>query len=225
MVFTAAPAAEKTPDKSLVILFVTSGNELVGKNETAMIVDAFRDLGFKLEFRRVPLARGAQEISNENIDGELVRVREYGDTHPDLIRVEEPIAKVYFSIYAKRGAEVPCSWKELLGSKLRIDFQRGIHYFEMNLKDYVSTRVESIDTPMQMFQRLQSSRSDVFLLDRQSADNVIAKSPKKWNVERVCDLHVSPAYMYLKKTHAELAGKLPELFRKHRKPGAGGNAD
>jgi hypothetical protein len=206
--------AENPPPKSLVILFLNSGNALMVNRTTTVVVEALNELGFKVELRGVPLARGAQEIKKESIDGELVRIREYGDSHPELVRVEEPLATAYFSVYAKPGKKVPCDWPKLVQSDLRIDFQRGIYYFEMNLKNYMSPRIQAMDHPLQLFQRLRSNRSDLFLLDKFSAEKVMAESNEKWNMVRVCDIHVAPTFMYLKRRHTDLANKLPAVLRK-----------
>lgn len=211
------PLQQQQPTKTLVILFVNSGNALMVKDNTAMVVRAFNNLGYKLEFRSVPLGRGATEITKDPIDGELVRVREYGDFHPELVRVEEPIATATFSIYTKPGKKIPCNWDELTKSDLRIDYQRGIFYFEMNLKKHLSDRIRGINHAEQMFQRLRSNRSDVFFLDKKSADDILQNSKEKWDLERVCDIHSAPTYMYLKARYADLAKKLPAEFRRIKK--------
>ncbi|QLY26614.1 hypothetical protein [Bdellovibrio sp. KM01] len=217
--FAGAVAGAETPPptKTLVILFANSGNALMVKENTTMVVRALNALGYQVEFRSVPLSRGTAVIYKEAIDGELVRVREYGDFHPELVRVEEPIATANFSIYSKPGKKIPCAWDELIRSNLRIDYQRGVFYLEMNLKKYLSDRIRGIDYPEQMFQRLRSNRSDLFLLDKQSADNILNNSKEKWDMERVCDIHTAPTYMYLKAQHAELAKKLPAELRRIKK--------
>ena len=150
LLLSATSFAQK-PSGELEILFVSSGNSLLTDNDKELLNKAMEEIGYKVVYRTVPLGRGPKEISNSSVDGELVRIREYGYVHPELVRVEEPFATAYFSIYSKPHKKVPCTWKELIDSKLRIDFQRGIYYFEMNLSTHLSDRIQAIDTPVQMF--------------------------------------------------------------------------
>ncbi|QDK38593.1 hypothetical protein [Bdellovibrio sp. NC01] len=202
------------PSGELEILFVSSGNSLLTDNDKDLLSRAMEEIGYKVVYRTVPLGRGPKEISNSSVDGELVRIREYGYVHPELVRVEEPFATAYFSIYSKPHKKVPCTWKELIDSKLRIDFQRGIYYFEMNLSTHLSDRIQAIDTPVQMFRRLQSNRSDLFLLDKLTAERELGSSMQAWDVSYVCDIYVAPTYMYLKRKHADIAVKLAPVLRR-----------
>lgn len=112
---------------------------------------------------------------------------------------------------------MPCTWKELIDSKLRIDFQRGIYYFDIKFGAHLSDRIQAIDTPVQMFRRLQSNRSDLFLLDKVTAGRELASSMEAWDIRYVCDIHEAPTYMYLKKKHADIAAKLAPVLHKLKK--------
>ncbi|QDK44897.1 hypothetical protein DOM22_06835 [Bdellovibrio sp. ZAP7] len=59
--------------------------------------------------------------------------------------VEEPIVAAIFSIYAKPGKKIPCNWGELVRSNLRIDYQRRVFYFETNLREHLSARIQGVE--------------------------------------------------------------------------------
>lgn len=99
LLLSATSFAQK-PSSELEILFVSSGNSLLTDSDKELLSKAMEEIGYKVVYRTVPLARGPNEISNPSVDGELVRIREYGDDHPELVRVEEPLAMAYFSVYS-----------------------------------------------------------------------------------------------------------------------------
>ncbi|MDP1612294.1 MAG: hypothetical protein Q8M11_14660 [Sulfuritalea sp.] len=53
--------------------------------------EAFRRLGIPVQISSFPQARGTALANQGSVDGQAGRIRAYGDTHPDMVRVEEPV--------------------------------------------------------------------------------------------------------------------------------------
>ncbi len=123
--FTSALAAAQPPGAIVLGTARPEGN-YVGDFLNRIFVEAFRRLDLPLEIRLVPTARLSAMVAGGELDGELVRARAYGDSQPNLVRVEAPVVDVHFALWAATPDISLTRLDELATRELSVNYVRGV---------------------------------------------------------------------------------------------------
>lgn len=179
--------------------------------------EAFRRMGIPLKFNSYPLQRLSAMVDEGAIDGEGGRVYGYGATHPNLVRVEESLLELNFSLYTAHPTLRLQRKDEQAFTGLRVEYRRGILMCETTLKRWVAPeRLSDVTTVEQGVNKLLARRTDLYCdLDIHILTALHTPEFKgATSVRKVLDLSTSvPIYPYLHKKHAALAPRLAATLK------------
>lgn len=217
-----SPAQGQTPPaKSKPFVIATDADGALDRYGRLAYTEAFRRMGIPLAFEMYPLARRSAIIAEGLIDGEGSRVAAYADAHPELIRVEESIVDVKFSLFganptlhAKRIEELPAN--------ALVEYRRGILMCEKILKAAIPpARLSDIISTEQGLRKLLTGRSDVYCdIDPYVGDVLrggTLQAPE--NVRKLFEITSLPTYPYLARKHADLALRLAATLKEMKAEG------
>jgi polar amino acid transport system substrate-binding protein len=185
--------------------------------------EAFKrlDLDFKLSAN--PMIRQSIMADAGQLDGEVARVYGYGDTHPNLVRVEEPVLDLAFSLYSANPALRAQRLEDLSVGNWRGEFRRGVGVCEKVLKEiFPAERLSDVTTSEQGAKKLLADRTDIYCDNEVSMARVLHSREIK-NVASIRKLFSLgspiPTYPYLHKKHAQLAPRLAATLKKMKEEG------
>lgn len=216
----APPALSQAP-----LVFGTDAvdtNEFGSKWATLAYTEAFRRLGRPVRINHYPLARRTALVEAGEIDGDVARIREYGDAHPSLVRVEESFADLNFALFTANPALQLQTLEELRPSTWLVEYRRGILFCERTLKPLLpAERLSDISSEEQGLKKLLAGRTDLYC-DLDYAVRRVLHLPQFKNVtpvRKVFDLGAIPTYPYLHRKHAALAPLLAATLKKMKAEG------
>jgi hypothetical protein len=157
------------------------------------------------------------------LDGECVRAIGYAAAHPELVRVEESVFDIRFSVFAVNPKVTPTQLDELAAGGLQAHYRAGVLACESALKRTLpANQWFSTTTTEQGLKMLLAGRSDLFcevdlalLNERYTPQFRSAPVPR-----RLFDLaEPAPLYPYLHRRRAELAPRLAATLRQLKAEG------
>lgn len=186
---------------------------------------AFKRLGYELDYLYYPAARASSLACAGEVDGELARTAQYGKSHPNLVRVEEPHLRTSFSAYSTVAVDGVADWASLANSDYTIGYVRGIEMLEWHFAFIPPHRVQTVRDAADGIRMLLRKRIDIFVGPESNLDAVLAcKEFSGATVKKlVLDNHAGHAYLHVK--HAELAERLSDVLRKMKEEGELSKAD
>lgn len=185
--------------------------------------EAFKRLGIHAEFVVYPLPRLSLLVDEGQVDGEMLRVRGYGDAHPNLVRVEEAVIEVRLALYAANPELRIARLEDLAPTHLRGEYRRGVGVCESLLKQWLPLAPpSSITSTEQGLRKIVAGRTDLYCdLDLAVADTL--NSPELADLgffRKALDVGAPiPLYPYLHRRHTELAPRLAEVLKKMKAEG------
>lgn len=182
--------------------------------------EAFDRLGYGMRYRYIPAARATQMATQGLSDGELGRTEFYGESHPELVRVEEPHLEVNFSAYTNLECIHKLDWESLKATDYRIGYLRGLDKIRKRLSSFDQKRISVVNRDLNGIRMLKSHRIDVYIGPETSVNHSL-KSIEffKSGVRNVGILESHRAHAYLNGKHTELATRLSEVLREMKNEG------
>lgn len=125
-----------------------------------LITEVYRQSGLKLKLVPLPPLRGNIAVMSGQVEGELMRVRAYGEQYPELLRVEPAFYRIGVRAFSLTERKLQVRSREDLAS-YSIGALRGISYVgELTAR---LPKVNLAQTSEQMFRMLQAGRVDLVL--------------------------------------------------------------
>lgn len=223
----AVPALSQAPPATAKPFIMAADGEptTYGSRWVAKIyIEAFKRLGIPFQLDHYTLARRAALVDEGLVDGETSRVFTYGDTRPNLVRVEESLIDLSFSFYTANPKVKLERFEDLRATNYQVEFRRGILLCENTIKQYVAAeRVSDVPTQEQGLKKLLAGRTDlycdidVYVLQELQSPELKAGSK---NVRKVIGIGKSvPTYPFLNKRHADLAPRLAAVLKQMKAEG------
>lgn len=126
--------------------------------------EAFRRLGYSLEYKGHSAKRASIMADTGDADGEIHRICKYGNKHPNLIRVDEQHFPIYFSAYGIDSSIQINGWESLRETDFKIGYRRGIYGCESILPELVpKNRLMQADTIEQGLRQVLVGRTKIFI--------------------------------------------------------------
>ncbi|WP_445681183.1 hypothetical protein [Radicibacter daui] len=189
--------------------------------------EALDQLGLDFRFVDVPPGRATAMSRGGEVDGELGRVRSFGDLYPELIRVEEPNNPVRFVAFATDASRSISGWNWLDQYQGRVATRLGIKEIEAALQTRLPHAPgEAVNSIEQGLRQLQLGRIDLYLdveeavFDYMSTDagyKALGGGPAITEAG-VMEATTGHAYLYRARNEA-LAGPLAEVLHKMKAAG------
>lgn len=190
---------------------------------TLIYTEAFKRLGIPMRMEHYTLARRAALVEEGTADGETSRVYAYGESRPNLVRVDESLIDLSFALYAANPAVNLERIDELRDSRYLVEYRRGILLCENTLKPLLpAERLSDVPTQQQGLKKLIAGRTDLYCdleaYVRQELDTPEFKGAPR--VRKVMAVGKAvPTYPYMNKKHAELAPRLAAVLKQMKAEG------
>lgn len=201
----------------------SSPDSYLAKWDKRIYTEAFRRLGISLQLDYVTAKRRSLLADEGGVDGDVGRTHGYGAAHPNLVRVEEPIVALNFSLFAAKPALQLLHLDDLRTSNFLVEYRRGIGLCENALNQLVAPeRISEVPTEQQAVKKLLAGRTDLYC-DIDTAVLGALNSPEfkgSPGLRKVIDLgSMVPIYPYVHKKHVELAPRLAATLKKMKAEG------
>ncbi len=228
LLLPVAPAFSQSPSEAKPFIVTAGGEATTWGSRLGLLIytEAFRRLGMPFRMEHYTLARGAVMVEQGLADAELSRVYDYGADKPFLVRVEESIVDLGFSLYAANPALAVEQLDDLRTAKHQIEYRRGLLLCETTLKALVpAERLSDVPTREQGLKKLLAGRTDLYceidVYVQQELHSPEFKSlANVANVRKVISLgKVVPTYPYLNRKHADLAPRLAAVLKQMKAEG------
>lgn len=183
--------------------------------------EALRRLGYRLVLRAFPAKRASIMADQGEVDGEIHRVGEYGQSHPNLVRVESAHFSLLFSAYARAPITLGNGWQALKGSRYRVEYAVGTRKCEVELPKVVAPdRLSVVASDLLGLRKLALGRSDLFIDVDSVVQPVLALAEFQGTpIRKVALMEEVKAYAYLHKRHQGLAVRLAEVLSEMKREG------
>jgi ABC-type amino acid transport substrate-binding protein len=182
--------------------------------------DIFEELNYELKIEVLPSIRLAKQMATGAIDGELIRMSDYGNTHPHLTRVDEPTLEFVVAIYSNNAHLNIVSWEDLKG--LKVGYRRGVKVVENELIKVFkkSDLVQSTDVPHAL-KILSLKRLDAYVGVESLTDEYLIRQPDKIvsNIFKILQLKKESAHLFLGANVSFLAPKISMALKKMKLSG------
>lgn len=185
--------------------------------------EAFKRLGIPFHLEHFTLARRAVLAEEGRIDGETSRVYSYGNNRPNLVRVEESLIDLGFSLYSANPAVRLARIEDLRSTNYMVEYRRGILICQNALTGVVAPeRISDVLTQQQGLKKLIAGRTDlycdidVYVLQELQSPEFKDAAP----VRKVISVGKAvPTYPFINKKHAELAPRLAAVLKQMKAEG------
>lgn len=178
-----------------------------------LLVEIYKKAAIEVDFIYLPAVRSSIKSSSGEIDGELIRVYEYGKSYSSMIRVPTPFTYLELtSFYINENITVN-SWSEI--KQYRVGRVRGIKIIENNLKD--DSNVVVVNNNIQLFKMLNSGRIDIAVTS--SIEGNIWKKELQMNNLKSAILETYPLYHYLHEKNSGIVDILDSVIKTMQESG------
>lgn len=179
---------------------------------------AFERLGKSMSLRHCPSKRCTSKSTSLRVDGELSRVYDYQDRHPELVRVSEPHWSSGFIALTLNESLLVDGVDSLIGSDYRIDYKLGSYGSQALLYTLGEPpRLYPVESVELGIKRLLYNRSDMFIVSEMNAlEHLSSEKMQGEGLRSAGYVSRFSAHMYLSKDHQEMATNLAKVLREMR---------
>lgn len=211
----AGPSFAAAPEK-MIVLGVTAPalkSEQVQFSER-IYRDIFDELGYELKLEVLPSIRLPIQTKTGAIDGELIRMSNYGKLHRHLTRVDEASFEFVVAVYSHDKNLNVGSWGDLKG--LSVGYRRGVKVVENELTKVLEEKdlVQLTDVPRAL-RVLSLERLDAYVGIESLTDEYLISQSEiiKSSVVKVSRLKEDSAHLFLGERFAFLAPKISTALK------------
>ena len=222
--FAALPCQLRSePPRPFVMVTDQPETTYEGKWQRLAYQEAFKRLGVPLDVELMPTQRVTAMVDSGAVDGQFMRVPSYADTHPEQVRVDEPIYEVRFALWVSNPALTLSRLQDLAATSWIGIYRRGVELCQRSLSPLVpAERLSSVATEYDGLRMLLTGRVDYFC-EIDAALQSALHSPEFKGVASVRPLlsigDRIVLYPYLYKKHAELAPRLAAVLKEMKAEG------
>ena len=200
---------------------LSKDNTYLGRLGYLIYSEVFRRLDMELVYDVYPPKRASWMAEHGELDGEIGRAFDYQDSHPNLIRIEEPIFSVTLSAFAVEPITALNGWNSLKATGYRVGYRSGYTVTEDKLsnvlpKDKLSGVAESIHG----LRKLSVSRTDVYVDIKEHIERILKlKEFDGIGITNVGEMEVMKVYGYLHKRHKDLVPRIAAMLKVLKREG------
>lgn len=197
-------------------LVITAVNKTGASAVAARLLsEIYRRAGLALKIEVLPAPRASLMALSDKADGELMRIATYGQTYPQLVRVDPAFYRVGVRGYSLPGRNASVQSRDDL-KHYSVGSIRGMAYVQELTEHHPALTL--VQNPTQLFRMLTAGRLDVVLCTTLAAQSAQAELGVK-------DLEVSPdlarfeLHHYLHERRKALAPRISDVIRRMRDSG------
>lgn len=202
--------------RALDTLVVTAVNKTGASAVAArLLADIYRRAGLGLQIDVLPAPRASLVALSDKADGELVRIASYGQTFPQLLRVDPAFYRVSVRAYSLPARSVSVQSRDDL-KHYSVGSIRGMAYVQEMTEHHPALTLTQ--DPLQLFRMLAASRLDVALCTTLAAQSALAGLGLK-GLEVSPELARFELHHYLHVRRRDMAPRIAEAIRRMRDSG------
>jgi len=202
--------------RALDTLVVTAVNKSGSSAVAArLLAEIYRRAGLGLQIDVLPAPRASLMTLSDKADGELIRIASYGQTYPQLVRVDPAYYRVSVRAYSLPGRNASVQTRDDL-KHYALGSIRGMVYVQELTENHPALTLTQ--GHLQLFRMLIAGRLDVALCTTLSAQSTIASLGIK-EIDVSPDLARFDLHHYLHVRRKELAPRLGDVIRKMKDSG------
>lgn len=188
---------------------------------TLVYTEALERLGKKFVFKMVPGKRASAMTDTGKADAEITRIYEYGDSHPNVTRVEEPHYSLAFVALTMDSSIKLEGWESLVGTDYVVEYRLGNKMANLNLPGVVkSNNLSTIGTVFHGLKKLVGGRTDIFVEAETDVITILKTDEfKNAGIKIAGVMEKVNAYSYLNNKHKDLAPKLSATIKDMKETG------
>jgi polar amino acid transport system substrate-binding protein len=218
-----AQVAGLPPPLPKLVMVVSAGTASSANGVALRMIygEVGRRIGHQIDVLPVPTPRATAMSNKGEVDGELNRVADYGNAHPNMLRINPSHFSVNFVAYGRDSIEVGNGWPALAATGWRVDYVRGCKKCETELPKVVpAERLAGANSLLLALRKLQAERSDLVVDIENEIESVMAlpefagSKLKKRGVMESVDMHA-----YLHKKNAALVPKMAAALAAMKREG------
>lgn len=96
--------------------------------------DVCAEIQQRCQLQSLPGRRGTAMLTDGSIVGELGRVKDYKELHPEYQRVEEPVIILRTYVFTRASRPVVNSWEDVARRVRTVSYRRGVYYYQKRLE-------------------------------------------------------------------------------------------
>lgn len=201
---------------ALETLVITAVNKTGASAVAArLLAEIYRRAGLGLQIDVLPPSRASLVTLSEKADGELVRIASYGQTYPQLLRVDPPYYRVSVRAYSMPSRAASVQTRDDL-KHYSVGSIRGMAYAQELTENHPALTLTQ--NPPQLFRMLTAGRVDLAICTTLSAQSAMTSLSIK-DLDASPDLARFDLHHYLHVRRKDLAPRLAELIRRLRDSG------
>lgn len=210
-----AAEVDVIPKKLTLAVPVATATSVQGPWLELIYRDVFQRLGIEITILPMPAKRASVMAGAALVDGELHRSKAYGESHPNMLRVEQSHFAARYAFYSKQpDLQLANDWDSFRDKKLRVAYILGSVTATAKLPLLVPPERLSTVTDAQMgLRKMGLGRIDVLVgLDLIVDPLLELDEYKQFGVRKVAKLREINGYLYLQKKYSALAPKVAHLL-------------
>lgn len=180
----------------------------------SMLKEAFRRIGYQVEFVIMPSERSLVEAEEGHTDGDNNRIAGLQARYPNLVQVPESNMTFDFVAFTDKPGLTLRSWEDL--KPHRIAFIQGWKILEDNV---TAPEVTKLATSDQLFRFLGVGRADIILYERFGGQFYLHELDLKHIRLVEPPLARREMFLYLNRKHAALVPALSKALREMKAEG------
>lgn len=180
----------------------------------AVLDAAYKKLGVQVEYVPYPLRRAALMMSKGELDGEVMRIRDYELTAKSLIRIKVPVNFLNIMIFSAPPCPQIRAWDDL--KTLKTGYQRGVLLFERKL---IKSQSKDYTTYDDIFNGILRKEVNVGVGFSIEGDLAFKKEPPNMLCKASTEIPAEPLYHYLDGRHRGIAKRLENVLQEMEKRG------
>jgi hypothetical protein len=208
-------------DNQITLVTLKSQENPEGIFLNLVYTEAFKRLGMTFNYEQYPSKRASMMSDLGKADGELSRIYSYNETHPNVIRVEEPHWQSGFLAVATDPFIKLDGWASLAKTAYKVTYKRGIKGCENNLPNVVRPEnLERVETNAQGLKKLLSGWTDLFIASEiDIVSDLQSDEFRHSGLQIVGVMEKFTSHAFLHKKHKELAPKLAAVLKRMKQEG------
>lgn len=195
------------------IVISTTKGDLLHEVNKLLLEEIYRRASIEMIYTTLPPIRSSVMSSTGEVDGELLRVYDYGTLFPSLIRIPTPYTFVELTCFYTDDSLACETWDDLIGYS--IGKVRGIKIIDYNIKP--GSKVVEVNSSIQLFKMLKSGRIDIAITS--NIEGKIREKELKLQNLKSSVIETYPLFHYLHESNREIIPIIDNVIKKMQESG------
>lgn len=218
---SAEEALMPSKAKKMTMVFTISRDEYSGKWIYLIFAEAFKRIGMELVLETCPPKRCSFWVDEGEVDGELGRAYNYGESHANLIRVKEPITSLSWVAYTIDPIVKIDGWEGLKGTNYKVESRQGLEKAETRLSELVPKKnLSFVSSVSSGLRKLAGGRSDIYVDIEETVRPLLSNEEFKGSkIRKAGILEEETLHAFLHKKNKSYAAALSTALRQMKQEG------